>query len=531
MDNRHTHSIRNIVIVGGGSAGWITAGLLASAYPPASDNGIRVTLIESPDVRTIGVGEGTWPTMRATLQKIGLPEHEFLRTCSASLKQGTRFRGWVTGACDDVYYHPFSVPAGYPGTSIVPFWQEHRDKVSFANAVTAQGRVCDRRLAPKQSSTPEYAHVLNYGYHLDAGKFAALLKQHCIETLKVRHVIDHVTAIAGSPDEDIRALQTARNGELEADLFVDCTGQAALLIGRHYGVGYVGKDQVLFNDRALAAQVPYADPMSPIESQTNSTAQDGGWVWDIGLTSRRGIGYVYSSRHSSDEHARGVFRKYLEAHTAIDPNTVEPRQLVFEPGYRERFWHRNCVAVGMSAGFIEPLEASALVMIELAAGMITDELPATRASMDLVARRFNDRFHYRWERIIDFLKLHYVLSRRQDSAYWLDNRSADSIPARLQELLELWQHQTPGPRDFPQIDEIFSAASYQYVLYGMGFETRPRPRANAEAERARAHDLFRDVERIGHRLLRQLPDNRSLLSGTASGPAAGHDRCAPASAT
>ena len=517
MDNRAAHSINNIVIVGGGSAGWITAGLLASTYPAAAEGGISVTLIESPDVSTIGVGEGTWPTMRATLRRIGLSESEFLRSCSASFKQGTRFRSWVSGADDDVYYHPFSVPAGYPGSNLVPLWQAHRDQVSFANAVGSQARVCDRQLAPRQASTPEYAHVLNYGYHLDAGKFAELLKQHCTEKLKVRYLRDHVTGINGTPDEDIGSLATANSGEISGDLFIDCTGQAALLIGRHYGIDTISQNHILFNDRALAAQVPYAEATSPIESQTNATAQEAGWIWDIGLSSRRGIGYVYSSRHSSDESALAILRQYLDRHTALDPNTIEPRKIEFQSGYRDRFWHRNCVAVGMSAGFIEPLEASALVMIELAAGMIADELPATRSVMDIQAQRFNELFRYRWERIIDFLKLHYVLSRRSDSAYWIDNRHSDSIPARLQQLIELWRHQVPSARDFPQIDEIFSAASYQYVLYGMGFETQTRQRTAHDAEREKALGLFKDVERHSRHLLQQLPDNRELLSRITSG--------------
>jgi len=139
---------RKIVIVGGGSAGWITAGLLASEHGSAGDPGITVTLIESPDVQTIGVGEGTWPTMRATLRRIGISESEFVVKCAASFKQGTRFSGWVDGGDDDIYYHPFSAPAGYPGINLVPHWQPHAEHTSFANAVGAQARVCDRRLAP-----------------------------------------------------------------------------------------------------------------------------------------------------------------------------------------------------------------------------------------------------------------------------------------------------------------------------------------------------------------------------------------------
>src|SRR5678815_58030 len=147
-----------------------------------------------------------------------------------------------------------------------------------------------------------------------------------------------------------------------------------------------------------------------------STAQSAGWIWDIGLPARRGIGYVFSSAHSSVDEAERVFAQYLERSTGRRPDTA-PRKLTFRPGYRREFWHRNCVAIGLSAGFIEPLEASALALVELSAAMLSDEMPATREAMDIVARRFNDFFTYRWERVIDFLKLHYLLSRRTDTPY------------------------------------------------------------------------------------------------------------------
>ena len=508
-------TIRNIVIVGGGSAGWITAGLLASEHGLAEDSGVTITLIESPDVRTIGVGEGTWPTMRSTLRRIGISESEFLTKCAASFKQGTRFAGWVNDSANDIYYHPFSVPAGYPGINLVPHWQPLSERISFANAVSAQGHICDRKLAPKQATTPEYAHVVNYGYHLDAGKFADLLKQHCTGVLGVKHVIDHVTGINGEPDADIRSLTTAKSGDLEGDLFIDCTGFAALLLGRHYGVRYIDQDHVLFNNCALAAQAPYPDPHSEVESQTISTAREGGWIWDIGLSTRRGVGYVYSSRHSSDDRADEILRDYLSQTSSIDPADIEARKITFTPGFRERFWHRNCVAVGMSAGFLEPLEASALVMIELAATMISEELPVDRESMDIVARRFNDKFSYRWQRIIDFLKFHYVLSQRADSEYWKDNRDQAGIPDSLAELLKLWRHQLPGPRDFAQADEVFSAASYQYVLCGMGFKTQPRQSTTILNHRDQAQSLFSDNERMTRRMVQQLPGNRDLLDHVA----------------
>ena len=507
------NSINQIVIVGGGSAGWITAGLLAAQHPKASDGGIQVTVVESPDVKTIGVGEGTWPTMRSSLQKMGIDETEFLRYCEASPKQGTRFHGWVDGSEGDVYYHPFSVPAGYPNAPVIPYWQRHGQNLRFAQAVSAQAQVCDHNLAPKSlaAKTPP----LNYGYHLNAGRFAELLKAHCIERLGVEHVVEHVSAIDGGPEEDIQGLVLANGKTLRGDLFVDCTGQAAMLIEGHYGVGLSKQDHVLFNNRAWAAQVPYASAQSAIQSQTNATAQQAGWVWDIGLTSRRGIGYVYSSAHSSDEEALETLWTYLRAQEEVNLTEVSPRHLSFEPGYRDRFWHRNCVAIGMASGFIEPLEASALVMVELSAQRIAEELPQTREAMDLVSERFNALFTYRWERIIDFLKLHYVLSQRSDSAYWTDHRRPESIPQRLQSLLSLWAHQVPTPRDFPQIDEVFSAASYQYVLYGMGFRSEVRPMADQARVDQHVGRLLEDVNRQAKHLMGDLPNNRAFEQALA----------------
>ena len=225
--------IRKIVVVGGGAAGWLTAGTIAAEHDVGGEDGITVTLIESPDVATIGVGEGTWPTMRQTLRRLRISETEFIRQCDASFKQGTRFDGWHTGTEGDRYYHPFSLPQGYATNSLVPSWQASRDKISFADAVCVQSHLCARGLAPKQASTPEYAAVANYGYHLDAGKFSQMLQRHCTEVLGVRHILDHVTGIHAEENGDVASLSSKRHGDIEGDLFVDCTGFASLLLGKH----------------------------------------------------------------------------------------------------------------------------------------------------------------------------------------------------------------------------------------------------------------------------------------------------------
>ena len=504
-------AIKHIVIVGGGSAGWLTAGLIAVEHCNTSGSGMRVTLLESPDVAPIGVGEGTWPTMRDTLAKIGVSEADFFRACDASFKQGSRFNGWVNGQKDDQYFHPFVLPQGFGEADLVSAWLHGHANLPFAELMSFQPHLCTQGKAPKQKSTPEFAAVANYGYHLDAGKFGVFLREHCTAKLGVHHVVDHVKGVNAHENGDIASLQTQEHGPLEGDLFIDCTGMQSLLLGMHYQVPFMSQKHILFNDTALAIQVPYADESAPIASQTISTAQRSGWIWDIGLPTRRGVGYVYSSTHTTDEAAQAELRSYI-AQTNGPSNIGTPRKLSFQPGYRSKFWHKNCVAIGLSAGFIEPLEASALALVELSANMLSDEMPATRCAMDIAARRFNEAFSYRWERVIEFLKLHYVLSKRSDTDYWLDNRKPDSMPERLRELLVLWKHQGPSRYDLPRRDEVFPPASYQYVLYGMGFRPDPRPTAKRTNSTEAANACFAETVSLTRKMLPALPTNRELIA-------------------
>ena len=505
-----SEAVRHVVIVGGGSAGWLTAAVLAAAHKAGSRAGLQVTLLESPDVGPIGVGEGTWPTMRDTLCSIGLSETALFRECEASFKQGSRFNGWVDGSSADHYFHPFVLPQGYTEADLAAAWLEHHASVPFADLVSFQPHLCAQGRAPKQVTTPEYAAVANYGYHFDAGKFGLLLKRHCTEHLGVRHVVDHVEGVNCRDNGDMASVQTRTQGALAGDLFVDCTGMSSLLLGQHYGVEFVSQRHVLFNDSALAIQVPYPHDNNAIASQTIATAQSNGWLWDIGLPTRRGVGHVYSSAHTSEAAAELALRDYVRS-TGGPDDMGSPRKLSFQPGYRKKFWHRNCVAIGLSAGFVEPLEASALALVELSAAMLSDELPANRSAMDIVAQRFNDTFSYRWERVIEFLKLHYALTRRQDSAYWRDHAAPEHLPTRLRELLTLWRHRPPSRRDFDRVEELFPSASYQYVLFGMGF--RPEPNGYARQPRGAelADGFFREAAALTRKMLPALPSNRALV--------------------
>ncbi len=505
-DRNVNERVERVIVLGGGSAGWLVAGLLAAEHPA-----LRITLIESSDVPVIGVGEGTWPSMRDTLRRIGLAETEFIRRCQVSFKQGSRFDGWRQGAPGeqgDRYYHPFMLPVGHGDVDLVSAWLSTQADRPFADLVSPSVQVCEAGRAPKQAQTPAFGAVANYAYHFDAGLFGQLLREHATAVLGVEHLVDHVDAVRSHENGDIAALQTREHGERTADLFIDCSGLAARLIGEHFGVPLKSEREVLFNDAALPVQVPYASPDAPIATCTVATAWAKGWIWDIGLPTRRGVGCVFSRAHASQDEAQAALQAYLDA-TGAPAERPAPRLIRYEPGYREQFWVRNCVAIGLASGFIEPLEASALALVELSAQRLCDELPMSRASMDAVARRFNDDFGYRWSRVIDFLKLHYLLSQRDDSEYWRAHRDPASWPASLRELLPMWRLRPPARHDFGRIDEVFPAASYQYVLYGMGFRPVPQPLSAAKLQSAQA--CFDEAARQARRFIPALPGHRSLL--------------------
>ena len=507
--------VQKIVIVGGGTAGWITAALVAAETRGRDAHPLEVVLVESPDVPIIGVGEGTWPSMRMTLRRIGLSEGGFVRDCDASFKQGTRFRGWSGRPDAAEYSHPFSFPADYAELNPARFWLAHGGESSYADLVTPQARVMDRGLAPKQAGAPDYAFTVNYGYHLDAGKFAALLHRHAVGKLGVRYVSANVERVDAHPDGDIAAVALDTGERLEGDLFVDCTGQKALLIGRHFGSRAVSAKDRLFNDTAIAVQVPYANPDDPIASATVSTAQPHGWIWDIGLGSRRGIGYVHSSAHTDEATAHAALERYVEATSpGVDPAALSYRTIPFQPGCLERPWLRNCVAVGLSAGFVEPLEASALVLIEQSAALIGEQMPRDRETMDIVADRFNAKMGYHWRRIVEFLKLHYAASVRADSDYWRDHREQRTWPEGLRRKMKLWHQQPPWHDDAPRLDELFPSASYQYVLYGMGFRPRHPVLQNARHRqlRKRADEVFHGTRQRARQMERLLPTTRELVA-------------------
>jgi tryptophan halogenase len=505
-----------VLVVGGGTAGWLAACHLGKALRASDPSGVRVTLVESADIPTIGVGEGTVPAIRQSLRHLGIDEADFIRACDATFKQSIKFIDWrkPTGGAPHAYHHIFDYPAT-GGTDLTPYWlMGEAGDASFVDAVSVQGQVCDRGLGPKLMGTPQYEGVTSYAYHLDAAKLAAFLTAHATTNLGVEHRLANVTDVKLAPDGSVAAVVTDTFGDMTADLYVDCTGFSSLLLGQGMGVGFTDKRDTLFVDHALAAQVPYGGDGAdaPIPCHTVATAREAGWIWDIGLSARRGTGYVYSSRHTSHDRAEAVLRDYLRATTGeAAAKDATCRRIPMRIGYRDKFWHRNCVAIGMSQGFVEPLEATGILVFDATARMLADQFPPTLGAMPGLADRFNERVRAAWDRVIDFIKLHYCLSDRDDSDFWRDNRDPATLPESLRDNLARWRHQVPSPYDFPSRFEIFGLENYLYVLYGMGFETDLAPAAYRYDRAADARADFGHIRTMTEQTVAQLLPHRVLL--------------------
>jgi tryptophan halogenase len=505
---------RRILIVGGGTAGWLTAAYLAKALKLTERSHLEVTVLESPDISSVGVGEGTFPTIRSTLQFLGIDETHFIRETSATLKQGIRFVDWArtpVGGQHQQFFHPFEAPFYAEDLNLVPYWllKDEAERPPFAEAMTLQVRVAEAQRAPKRAGEAPFAAPLNYAYHFDAIKLAKLLAERARQ-LGVRHVEGTVTDVSLDAAGSIAHLHTAQHGRFEADLYIDCTGFRAELIGRALGSPFKSVRHQLFADRALACKLPL-DASAVMESSTIATAHEAGWLWEIGLNGARGVGCVYSSSHISDDRAADILRDYCGPEHADAPL----RSIPFTPGYREQQWVRNCVAVGLSAGFLEPLEATGLVLIEAAVGMIAEMLPHS-GPMHAPARRFNELMTARFENIINFLKLHYCVSQRQEP-FWRDNAAPASIPDRLAGLLEEWQLRPPGRFDFLLDTETFAFFNYQYILYGMGFRTDLSAGRADFTQVEDASKLFAKIQRFADRAVADLPSHRSLIQQINAG--------------
>lgn len=503
--------LRNVIVVGGGTSGWLSATYLASSFKKTGRN-IKVTLIESANIPTIGVGEGTFPTIVNTLYEIGLSEKDFLASCDASFKQGALFKNWLHDPQERThgYYHPFDPPEMPKGIDLSAYWVKRKKAGTmshdFSHATCVQAQLCDHNLAPKTTETPEFSWLAKYAYHLDAAKLGKVLQKHGTEKLNIEHIFADIEDVNIDNDGYIASITSNEGKTFLADFFVDCTGFRSLLLGKALTVPFVSQSQYLSVDSAVTLQVSYEKDDSPIATHTISTAQEAGWIWDISLQSRRGTGYVYSSKHTTPERAEAV----LKAYHNIDADTdISLRHIHFDVGYREKSWYKNCCAIGFSSGFVEPLEATAIAMVEAGVRSLAARFPQHRAAMDIRQQQYNEIFVSRWKNIIDFIKLHYCLSKRKDTAFWQEHTSSKTLPASLKARLEAWKYYGITDGDLPYKYDLFTLASWQYILYGLEFlpdyvESAPLPDTLIDK-------AFESIQIKGSNAKKQLKNNRDLI--------------------
>lgn len=500
---------KSVIIVGGGTAGWITAAYLAKVLSYGLPSGLDITLIESPDIGIIGVGEGTFPSIRKTFSRIGLDEDSLVREASATFKQGIRFVNW-RGVPDrrgeDYYFHPFQIQAQHSDFDLLPYWLLGvAGEQSWESASSIQQRVVDDRRAPKQIGHSGHNGPLSYAYHFDAVELAKLLRRKAL-SFGVTHIEDRVNAVVVGENGFIDHLTTGAHGDLKADLYIDCTGFKAQLIGEALGVPFQSLRSQIFANRAVAMQVPYDQAGGPIESQTLATAQECGWTWDIGLGARRGLGYVYSTDHTSDERAEQVLRAYAGA----SGQSADVRFLNFEAGCRQTQWKHNCVAIGLSAGFIEPLEATGIGYAEIASLILSNLFPWDN-NYEVNARQFNSMMTRRFDHVADFIKMHYCLTKRKDTDFWRDNVRPETVSDSLQARLERWRYRPPSFLDTDPNHDIFTEANWQYVLYGMGYKTDIGAQAGVYKYYEEARAQFAKIKRQGDHAVSILPAHRDLI--------------------
>ena len=414
-----------VVVLGGGSAGWITAALLAKEW-----GGERVTVIESPEIGIIGVGEGSTPQMKFLFDHLGIAEAEWMAACHATFKLGIRFTGWSERPGFESYFHPFPSPVDLhtePGfTHNCMLARRGFDVPAHPDGWFLAARLANEGKRPQPA--PNFPFPPSYGYHFDAFKLGAYLRDWAVGR-GVTHLPRTVTEVALAENGDVAALVLDGGVRIAGDVFVDCSGFRGVIIQQALGERFVSYADALFNDRAVV--LPTA-PAGPFKPQTDSVALSAGWRFAIPLTTRTGNGYVYSSRFISDADAEAELRAAVGA----DPE-VPARLLHMKVGRVERTWHRNCMAAGLAQGFVEPLEATALHVV------ITTALDFARAySAGGFTPRHRDAFNAgiatRYDGIRDYIVAHYRMSQRTDTDYWRACAGSPDLSDRLKGMMTAW---------------------------------------------------------------------------------------------
>ena len=441
-----------ILIVGGGTAGWMAAAALARFLGPQA----KIHLVESDEIGTVGVGEASIPQIRLFNSGLGLDEDEFLRATGGTFKLGIEFVDWLRPG--QSYMHAFgTIGRGLGLTPFHHYWLRHRAEGGqtplWSFSASAQA-AWQNRFARPDDAPGKLASGISYAFHFDATLYATHLR-HYAEARGVRRTEGKVVDVRLRSEDGFIEAVTLSNGEaLAADLFIDCSGFRGLLIEQALETGYEDWSGWLPCDRAIA--VP-SEPMEPLAPYTRSTAREAGWQWRIPLQHRTGNGYVYSSRYTSDAEAAETLLGNLDGRSL-----GEPRPLRFVTGKRRKGWNRNCVALGLAAGFMEPLESTSIHLVQSAIARLLQLFPA-RGIVAAEVAEYNRQTDFEWEAIRDFLILHYHLNERE-GLFWSACREI-ALPDSLAHKLALFR---ANGRIFRVQEELFTELGWLQVMTGQG---------------------------------------------------------------
>lgn len=449
----------NIVIAGGGTAGWMAANLLIKKW---ADKNVKISLLESPEIGIIGVGEGSTPTLKRFFEIIEVPEKEWMLACNATYKVGIQFSGWSPESGVNSYRHPFiSQTDVFTQRAFEVNCRTRRHGLDTHTApedFLINGVLAKRNLGPL---TPDsFPFRIEYGYHFDSGLLGEFLKG-IARQRGVQHLSNKIAEVAQHPDGSIQSLICSDGTVVEGDFFIDCTGFKSLLLQQTLKVPFQSYSDCLFNDSAVVAQTPQADS---IVNETQATALSTGWCWKIPLQNRIGNGYVFSAQHIAPDAAEQEFRRHLSL-----SDDISCRHLKMNVGQVQQHWQKNCLAIGLSQGFMEPLEATALHLVQICIEMFAIKYEEGQFS-NQYQTQFNQFAKDRFDGVRDYIVAHYKLNTRSDTDYWRQNRDNTHLSNSLVGLLDVWFKRGELAEEIKRqdISKHWDSISWHCLLSGYG---------------------------------------------------------------
>jgi tryptophan halogenase len=509
--------IENVVVLGGGTAGWMAASYLKKAYPS-----LNITLMEAPSIPKIGVGEATIPNLQKTFfDFLGIPEEEWMKRCNAAFKCAIKFENWRRPRDkdpNDYFYHVFGLIPNCDNVPLSAYWalrNKMGDPEPLAYACYKEPPLLDAKLSPRFL---DGSRAMYYAWHFDAHLVADYLRE-VATGWGVTHVVDELENVQLAPDGSIGSLHTKHGRTLRADLFIDCSGFRALLINKALREPFIDMNDHLFCDSAVATSVPHDDAANGVEPYTSAIAMNAGWTWKIPMLNRFGSGYVYSSKFATEGEATRDFCALWN----LNPDKANLNKIRFRVGRNRRAWVKNCVSIGLASCFVEPLESTGIYFIYAALYQLVKHFPDKSFDPVLMAR-FNEEIELMFDDTRDFIQTHYLTTPREDTPFWRANKHDLHLSESIKHKLATYKAGLPVNMPLTDVDTYYGNFEWEFrnfwtnsnfycMLAGMGWvpdnpvpATRYRPDS-----RKKADEIFFQIKRKSADLKARLPTTYEFL--------------------